>query len=258
MSEADRPGAPSVAASAGKLWYLKLNRLFRSLSDDDLRRWVDRITVSMEYDGHRVIYTAEEPGEHVYVLKRGHVRLYQVTHDGHEITLAILGPGDVFGDEVLAGRSRRTFAETLESAHVCLLRGDDFIELLRGRPEVAIEALRLIAGHTLRAQAQVERVAGRSVARRVAGLLLELAPEHPAGRARAIPAGLTHQTMASMLGTTRQTFTTELARLVRLGYVSRASRGIRLRDPAGLRAFADGGMQRVGQDADRRRGAIAS
>lgn len=227
-----------------KLWYLKLNRLFHSLSDDDLRRWVDRITVAMDYPRHRVIYMAEEPGEHVYVLKRGRVRLYHVAEDGRELTLAVLEPGDVFGDEVLAGQPRRTFAETLAPAHVCRLRGDDFVELMRARPEVAIEALRLIAEHATRAQDQVERVAGRSVAQRVAALLLELAELTPNGARKDGPidlaAGLTHATMASMLGTARQTFTTEVGRLVRLGYVARIGRRLRLLEPERLRAFAAG------------------
>lgn len=198
---------------------------------------------------------AEEPGDHVYLLKRGRVRLYRVAGNGRELTLAVLEPGDVFGDEVLAGRPRRTFAETLEPAHVCRLRGDDFVELMRGRPEVAIEALRLIAGHSMRAQAQVERVAGRSVAQRVAGLLVELAPggARPGAPVDLAP-GLTHETMASMVGTARQTFTTEVGRLVRLGYVAGTGRGLRLLDVEGLRAFARGDTDRVRQNADRHSG----
>lgn len=242
-----------AGAEPPKLWYLKLNRLFRSLNDEDLRRWVDRITVTMDYPRHCLIYMAEEPGEHVYLLKRGRVRLYRVTGDGRELTLALLEPGDVFGDEVLAGRPRRTFAQSLEPAHVCRLRGDDFIELMRGRPEVAIEALHLIAERSMRSQAQVERLAGRTVVQRVASLLVELA-----SRAAAVPGApvdlapaLTHETMASMLGTARQTFTTELGRLVRLGYVERAGRRLRLLNVAALSAFAEGEIGRVGQNADR-------
>lgn len=234
-------GIERAGGVSPKLWYLKLNRLFHSLSDDDLRRWVDRITVAMDYPRRRVIYMAEEPGEHVYLLKRGRVRLYHVAEDGREVTLAVLEPGDVFGDEVLAGQPRRTFAETLAPAHVCRLRGDDFVELMRARPEVAIEALRLIAEHATRAQDHVERVAGRSVAQRVAGLLLELAPDGASGDGPIdLAAGLTHATMASMLGTARQTFTTEVGHLVRLGYVARVGRRLRLLDPERLRAFAAG------------------
>ena len=209
----------------------------------------------MDYPRHCVIYMAEEPGDHVFLLKRGRVRLYHVTDDGRELTLAVLEPGDVFGEEVLAGGPRRTFAETLEPAHVCRLRGDDFVELMRGRPEVAIEALRLLAGHAMRAQAQIERVAGRSVAQRAAGLLAELAPRgtRPGAPVDLAP-GLTHATMASMLGTARQTFTTEMGRLVRLGYVARAGRRLRLLDVEGLRAFARGETDRIRQNADRRRG----
>lgn len=208
----------------------------------------------MDYPRHRLIYTAEEAGEHVYILKRGRVRLYRVTDDGRELTLAVLEAGDVFGDEVLAGRARRTFAEALEPAHVCTLRGDDFVELMRGRPEVAIEALRLIAGHSMRAEAQVERVAGHTVAQRVAALLVELAWRSPArdGGPVDLAPGFTHETMASMLGTARQTFTTELGRLVRLGLVERVGRRLRLPDLDRLRAFAAGDVDAFGQNPDRR------
>lgn len=247
------PDADSDGSRSPKLWYLKLNRLFRSLSDEDLHRWVDRITVAMDYPRHCVIYMAEEPGDHVYLLKRGRVRLYRVADDGRELTLAVLEPGDVFGEEVLAGKARRTFAEALEPAHVCRLRGDDFVELMRGRPEVAIEALHLIAGHSMRAQAQVERVAGRSVVQRVAGLLVELAPRGaPPDAPVELAPGLTHETMASMLGTARQTFTTQVGRLVRSGYVARAGRRLRLLDVEGLRALAGGDTDRVRQNDDRR------
>lgn len=195
----------------------------------------------MDYEGHCVIYMADDPGEHVYLLKRGRVRLYHVADDGRELTLAVLEPGDVFGDEVLAGRPRRTFAETLEPAHVCRLRGDDFIELMRAHPDVAIETLRLIAGHSMRADARLERVAGRTVGQRVAGLLADLAPAGaPAGGAVDVGNGLTHETMATMVGTTRPTFTTEVGRLARRGLVERAGRRLRVRDVAALRAFAHG------------------
>lgn len=237
-------GTEPDAGRAPKLWYLKLNRLFRSLSDDDLRRWVDHITVAMDYDPHCLIYMADQPGDHVYLLKRGRVRLYRVGDDGREITLAVLEAGDVFGDEVLAGSPRQTFAETLEAAHVCRLRGDDFVELMRGRPEVAIEALRLIAGHSMRSDTQVERVAGRSVIRRVAALLADLAPRAASSGTADLAAGLTHETMASMIGTTRPTFTLELSHLVRLGLVERAGRRLRVPDVTLLRAFADGPARR--------------
>lgn len=195
----------------------------------------------MDYEGHCVIYMADDPGEHVYLLKRGRVRLYHVADDGRELTLAVLEPGDVFGDEVLAGRPRRTFAETLEPAHVCRLRGDDFIELMRAHPDVAIEALRLIAGHSMRADARLEGVAGHRVGERIAGLLADLAS---AGATDAdgidVGRGMTHETMATMVGTTRPTFTTELGRLTRLGLVERSGRRLRVPDVAGLRAFAEG------------------
>ncbi|MBI3970557.1 MAG: Crp/Fnr family transcriptional regulator [Chloroflexi bacterium] len=262
------PVGPPGGGHLPKLWHLKLNRLFHSLSDEDLRRWVDRITVAMDYPRHSLIYLADEPGERVYVLKYGRVRLYRVGEDGREVTLALLDAGDVFGEEVLAGEVRRTCAEALEPAHVCSLRGQDFVELMRQRPEVAIEALRLIAKHSMRAQGQVEQLAGRSVARRIAGLLVELAARQGSGQGSgragsvgpvgpvALGQGLTHQVMASMVGTARQTFTTELGRLVELGHVERTGRRLRLPDLDRLRAFAAGEDLTpvpIGQHTDRHR-----
>lgn len=240
-SDASAPEAAGTPGPSLKLWTLKLNRVLGRLPEPELREWSARVICEQSYRKQELIYGAHELGDRVYLLRQGRVRLYRLTEDGRELTLAILDPGDVFGEDAVARpQARTTFAEALDDVVVCQMRRDDFLDLIRRRPEAAEEVVKVLGERLERAQSQVERIAYRSVPARLAQWLLEQAAARgePTAEGTLLKHGLTHQQIASLLGTTRETLTVTLNRMIDDGLLRAGRQTVVVRDAAALRERA--------------------
>ena len=201
---------------ANKVWYIERNRLFHGVPREEIERFA-HLFHERDYDAKEIVFSEGDLGDAVYLLKSGHVRLFRSTEDGKELTLAILGPGDVFGELALFDESRRqTFAEALDAAHICAASVDDFTRLMGHRPALTM----MVAGEMARRRREIEtRIAGLaygSVRARLQHALRHLAREH--GEAREggevrITVRLSHQELAQLIGTSRETCTLELGKL---------------------------------------------
>ncbi|TAM57675.1 cyclic nucleotide-binding domain-containing protein [bacterium] len=203
-----------------KVWYLEQSRLFRGVPLDEVERMAD-LFHEYDYDPKRLIFGEGDLGDAIYLLKVGHVRLYRLTEDGKEISLALLGPGDVFGELALFEETRRsTFAETLDRAHVCAASIEDFTQLMAHRPQLTMMVAREIARRRTEAETRIAGMTYASVRGRLAAALQHLLGEHgedlPGGGKR-ITLRLSHQELANLAGTSRETCTVELGRMQRAG-----------------------------------------
>lgn len=179
----------------------------------------------------------------VYRVRAGHVRLYKVLPDGRSITLALLGPGDVFTqDDVEDSYAGGVIADVLGGAVVELLDRAGFRAAIAHSPDLALETIesqerRLAALHML-----IERLLARDTGVRLAATLLELAEAFgvpgPPGRVT-IDLALTHQHLANMIGSNRVTVTRKLLEFQSVGAVRSAGRTSISIDPAALRAIME-------------------
>ena len=236
-----RPGPATPPAD--KIWYLKRIKILSDLDDLTLHRVAAKV-VSMAYRRRETIFTAWDPSDRVYLLRSGRVKLYMLSDEGREITLAIMEPGDIFGETALVNpAARQVFAEALDDATVAVMGLPDFEALLRDQPDVARRVTQAIGRQLLNTQRQVESLAFADVSTRLARFLLDQAASHGerangSGELR-LPLALTHQEMANLRGTTRETLTSTLNRFVDAGVLRVESRGtLVIRDPADLRARA--------------------
>ena len=103
------------AARAGlKRTYLSETDIFRDLTAEDMD-WVSQVTTMITAKRGRTIYSQEEPGEVLFVLKKGCVQIYRLTPEGRKLTLATLGPGTIFGEMSLIGQHMNsTYAEAVD------------------------------------------------------------------------------------------------------------------------------------------------
>lgn len=205
-----------------KVWYLERSRVFNGVPREEIEKYA-HLFHEHDYKAKEVVFSEGDLGDAIYLLKTGHVRLYRVTEDGKEITLAFLGPGDVFGELALFKEtSRQTFAEAVDAAHICAASVEDFTRLMSHKPELTM----MIAGEMARRRQDAEtRIAGLaygSVRLRLMHALRHLAHEHGEvlqdGEVR-IPLQLSHQELAHLIGTARETCTIELGRLQLAGLV---------------------------------------
>lgn len=223
-----------------KIWHLKRIRILAHLKESELAAVGERSRMC-ELPARQLVYAAGDPDSSVYLLKEGQVRLFRTTEDGKEITLAILDPGDIFGEgEAVRPNSRRAYAETLTVACVCILSRQDFLEMIRHHPELSLEIASLMGQRLEESWDRLEQLAYRDVASRLAIQLLQWAQEKSHGREAEVTVhhGLTHQQLASLLGTSRETLTLTLNRLVDAGLISTGRGFVTLRDPAALQAMA--------------------
>jgi len=201
-----------------KVFYLKNNRLFSGVGDrvDDTAH----IFTTVLYPAKTAIFEQGDPTRLVYLVKRGNIRISRITPDGKEITVALLGAGDIFGEETLFAKGQRTtIATTVGEALVCTARADDLFELLSRDPELALNVAKIVHDRLDDASATIEDLAYAKVADRLMNLFERLAAEHGVETAEGtrIDVRLTHADIASLIGSTRETVTVELANLTRDG-----------------------------------------
>jgi CRP/FNR family cyclic AMP-dependent transcriptional regulator len=209
-----------------KVFYLKNNRLFSGVADRAAD--AESIFTTVLYGPKTAVFDQGDPTRLVYLIKRGKVRISRLTPDGKEITVAILGAGDIFGEETLFTKGERsTHATTLEETLLCTSRADDLFALLSRDPELALNVAKLVHERLDTASAAMEDLAYARVPDRLLHLFARLATEHgvPVEGGTRIDVRLTHADIASLIGSTRETVTLELTKLTSEGKI-RSDAGI--------------------------------
>lgn len=203
-----------------KVFYLKNNRLFSGVGDRADQ--TAHIFTTVLYPAKTSIFDQGDPTRLVYLVKKGKVRISRLTPDGKEVTVAILGAGDIFGEETLFTKSERTtIATTIGETLLCTARAEDLFELISHDPELALNVAKIVHERLNDASATIEDLAYARVPERLLHLFERLAAEHgvPVADGTRIDVRLTHADVASLIGSTRETVTLELANLTREGRI---------------------------------------
>lgn len=213
-----------------KVWYLKQNRLFEDSGAEKVERW-ERIFTMRRYAKKTSVFGAGDAPRSVFLVKQGRVRISRLTSDGKEVTVAILRPGDVFGEEALFGNdARTTIATALDDALLCITSADDLFTLLEESPSVALNVAKLLSEKLIKLSAQAEDLAYAKISDRLLHLFERMIPEYgaPGPDGVRLDVDLTHADLAALIGSTRETVTAELAMLSRLGAIRIDGRTITL------------------------------
>ena len=161
-----------------------------------------------------IIFNQGDYGDALYVIKKGSVRISQVSEDGHELILIILRTGDFFGDmSLLDGEPRSAAAIAAEDSTLLTLRRTDFMRFLGQNPSAAVR-----------------------VARRLLELLTIYGREVDGGHL--LDVRLTQTELAEMVGTSRVTVNKELSEMESAGVIKRVRRQILVLDIDGLNDLA--------------------
>lgn len=208
--------------------FLRQVALFAGLEDDQLRT-LAKVTVTRTFPKESFIILADEEGDALFMIARGQVKVSLASEDGREVILSLLGPGAVFGElSLLDGKPRSANVVATEDTELVMLRRSDFLLLLHGVPQIAISLLAELAARLRKTDRKIEGLALLDVTSRISETLLQLASEQgndtPQGvMVRSRP---THQQLANMSGTTRETVSRVLKRLESQGYITCKGRSI--------------------------------
>ena len=207
------------------------------LSDEDREALASAIA-RKRYRRGDIIMQKEEPGHALFIVERGAVRIYVTSTQGNDLILAVLGPGDFFGDlSLLDGRPRSASASVSTDATLLMLERADFINLLTNRPAAAMAVLEAVAGRLRETDEMASDLAFLDVAGRLAKRLLDLAAAHGVQRDGGvlIDLAVTQEDLANMIGVTRESVNRNLSEFQSLGLIGRQGRRIVIRDANGLR-----------------------
>lgn len=182
--------------------------------------------------GEHIMYEGEQPPG-LFFVRRGRVRLSRTAPDGREQVLAMIGAGENFDAVPLFDdRPNPSTARAMSPVHCLLLPRADLLALLRKHPDLALAALREMAGQLRDLVVLVEDLAFRSVRERLARQLL-----HEAGEGAAV---LTHQELAERTGTVREIAGRALRQLAQEGLVQLERGRVIVLDHAGLAKIVGG------------------
>lgn len=188
------------------------------------------------YPKGSVILFEDDPGDALYLVASGQVKVVLIGEDGREVILSVLGEGSFFGEmALLDDEPRSAHVIAMEDSVVLALRREDFRARLRASPEVAIALLKELSRRLRRADDQIGSLVLLDVGGRVAELLVRLADEEGADR---ITRKLTHATIAQMIGSSRETVSRTMRDLQDKNLVTVTRQEIVLTDRAGLTALS--------------------
>ncbi len=187
-----------------------------------------------------MIYQQGECSDKFYCLVSGRVKIYLDNPDGSQKLLAIADPGLVFGDSACFDQlPYYASAMALRTSEVCIFERSTMLAAMAHDPTLVAEMLRCLVRKQRQLAVQVESMAFFKVPARVAHVLVRLAEDHgqplPDGQGKRITYRLTHEEIASFLGTSRVTVSREISQLIRLGILARDKWSLIVLDEARLR-----------------------
>ena len=200
---------------------LKRVTLFEALNDEEFDALSD-VALSMVFPEDRVVIKAEDEGDTLFVISRGQVKVSIVSKDGREVILSILAEGDFFGEmSLLDGHPRSANVTTMQETDLLMVRRADFLRLVMNTPQIAIKLLSVLAGRLRKTDRKIEGLALSDVTGRITQTLLQLAEDQgvPYPDGVLIRNRPTHQDLANMSGTTRETVSRVLKRLENQSYI---------------------------------------
>ncbi|MGN6275965.1 MAG: Crp/Fnr family transcriptional regulator [Solirubrobacterales bacterium] len=228
---------PETDQSAVEL--LKSVPLFADLEEEELERF-SQVAVPRSFPAGTRVFHEGDDSDACYIVKDGSFRVTREHSDGRAITLATLGPGEIFGElAMLDGDKRSASAEALTDGDLLALPANDVRALLARHPEIS---LKLVAGLVRRLRAanvRLSRQSFQTVPSRVAGILAQLSREaQPDGDAEEeVTIEMNQTDLAQLAGTSRESVSRFLAELERAGVV-RSGRGrVTVLAPAKLRNY---------------------
>lgn len=189
-------------------------KLFKNLSEQDIKE-LSSCFKRIYFDRKQYVKFSGLSGDYIYLVRSGSVKISYLSPEGKEITVTILQPGDVYSMHSEAD------AIVLERAEIWYTSSDNFREMLIRNPAVAVNLVKILGNILRNTNEALLNLAFKEVNSRLAGMLLKMAREHGVTTDQGVvfDLNLTHQEIANLISSTRQTVTTTLRRFEKLGLI---------------------------------------
>jgi CRP/FNR family cyclic AMP-dependent transcriptional regulator len=224
-------------ANTAALWYFESVNLYNILCPHKVKSMADKHTFN-HYQRDQFIYFPDQPATHIYMIVSGRVKLGHYLDDGKEVVTAILTTGEIFGELALAGEEkRRDFARAMDACVICPLSLDEMKALMKDNHELSFKMLKFVGLRLMKLERKLELLVFKDARTRVVEFIKDTAAwkGKKVGFETLIPTKLTHQDIAALTGTSRQTVTTILNDLKEKNLINFDRKRILVRDLEALR-----------------------
>ncbi len=235
--DSETNGKVSLATMTG---FLKGVPLFTGLSETE-RDALGRDFVRRLYRPGELIFQQDDPGQVLYLVETGQVRIFVEGENGQETSVTFCGPGDVFGElAVIDEDPRSASAVAVKDTALLTLGRDRFREHLRRSPQLALNFMRALSVRVRYNTQQMTSLTQLDVPARLARKLLELAQQYGIVESDGvrIRLTLTQTDLASLTGATRESVNKALGHFKRKGLILTQQGNITVLDPEALRDLA--------------------
>jgi CRP-like cAMP-binding protein len=223
-----------------KIWYLENFSMLQVLEPEEIKM-MDSMAIMSDVPKKQVLYFSEDSANSVFLLKKGKVKISKISNDGREMIMAILGPGEVFGELSISGQEKREeIAEVTEDAVICKVKIQDFENMMAKNPKFNFQVTKLIGFRLKKVQNRLQNLVFKTSEQRVKSFIIEMAEElgRPiAGEEnqKVVELKLTHEDIAKLTATSRQTVTTVFSDLEKVGIIKYDRRRIYIKNQEALK-----------------------
>jgi CRP-like cAMP-binding protein len=227
-------------AAHPKVWYLERFRLLHAMTPVQ-KRLVEERTRMFEVKGGQRIYMQGDPSDQVFLLKVGLVKISTTSADQQESLIALLYPGDIFGElAIVEGTPRDDIATAQGDVLLCELSRDLLLQMAQQNPALGYEITQVMGRRIRRFRTRIEELLHKSAHARLAHTLLNLATDYGVRDSQGVlvPVRLNQADLGNLVGVARETVNIVLQDFKQRGLVDTSRRSIRIIDPAGLRDVA--------------------
>jgi len=211
--------------------------LFADLEHEELERF-SRVAVPRTFPRGPRVFHEGDSSDACYIVREGEFRVTREHSDGRAITLANLGPGDIFGElAMLDGEARSASVEALGDGELLALPAADVRRLLARHPEITVKLVAALVRRLRAANERISRQSFQTVPGRVAGVLDQLVAEEAPHDGEGITIRMNQTDLAQLAGTSRESVSRFLAELERAGVVSCGRGRVTVVEPLKLRNY---------------------
>ena len=197
-----------------------------------------KFTTIARFEPHQLIFSKGDPGDCLYGILAGRVRIFSTSAEGTEITLNMQEPGELCGEiALLDGSTRTASAATMERTDLLRIHRNHFLPYVKDKPDLILGMLTLVCQRLRWTSSMMEDAVFLSFPARLAKRLLELAEHYRAPGQRDVTIPLSQHELGSMVGAGREAINKQLAMWRAAGIVETGRGAIIIRDSEALRAL---------------------
>lgn len=213
--------------------------LFQQLSAKTLRTVAADI-VPRTYKSSDIIFREGDPGQSLYLIKSGQVRIFVNGLDGHQTSVILFGrPGEIFGElAIIDGLPRSATAVALDNTTLYTMNRATFRQHMMHHPQLALNFMRELSMRVRYNTKQMDSFASLGISQRLARKLMELAKKYGIAEATGVRINitLTQSDLASLIGATRESINKSLKTFRNQQWIDYQQGQIIILDPAALKA----------------------